>query len=176
MKGVGLPGRGELTDGAWAVIEPLLLTNGNRGQQWSDHCRAAAGILWRLRTGAPWRNVPKRYGPWQTCYDGTSGGGAMERGRGFQRTCRPGSTWQGGLRGKCQRHGDAGAPAHGGGEAQVGKSRPIGRISHLEDEGLGGSWGGPTTKVPLACGGQGRLLLVVVAPGRCTKARNGSPC
>ena len=27
------------------------------------------GILWRLRTGAPWRDLPKRYGPWQTCYD-----------------------------------------------------------------------------------------------------------
>jgi transposase len=27
------------------------------------------GILWRLRTGAPWRDVPVRYGPWQTCYD-----------------------------------------------------------------------------------------------------------
>ena len=27
------------------------------------------GILWRLRTGAPWRDMPERYGPWQTCYD-----------------------------------------------------------------------------------------------------------
>jgi transposase len=27
------------------------------------------GILWRLRTGAPWRDIPSRYGPWQTCYD-----------------------------------------------------------------------------------------------------------
>jgi transposase len=27
------------------------------------------GILWKLRTGAPWRDLPERYGPWQTCYD-----------------------------------------------------------------------------------------------------------
>lgn len=27
------------------------------------------GILWKLRTGAPWRDLPKRYGPWQTCAD-----------------------------------------------------------------------------------------------------------
>lgn len=27
------------------------------------------GILWRLRTGSPWRDVPERYGPWQTCYE-----------------------------------------------------------------------------------------------------------
>jgi transposase len=27
------------------------------------------GILWRLKTGAPWRDIPARYGPHQTCYD-----------------------------------------------------------------------------------------------------------
>jgi len=27
------------------------------------------GILWRMRTGAPWRDVPERYGPWKTCYE-----------------------------------------------------------------------------------------------------------
>ncbi len=27
------------------------------------------GILWKLRTGAPWRDLPERYGLWQTCYD-----------------------------------------------------------------------------------------------------------
>jgi transposase len=26
------------------------------------------GIIWRTRTGAPWRDLPERYGPWQTCY------------------------------------------------------------------------------------------------------------
>ncbi len=26
-------------------------------------------ILWKVRTGAPWRDMPVRYGPWQTCYD-----------------------------------------------------------------------------------------------------------
>jgi transposase len=27
------------------------------------------GVLWRLRTGAPWRDLPERFGPWQTAYD-----------------------------------------------------------------------------------------------------------
>jgi len=62
-------GRGELTDQAWAVIEPLLPANRRSGGQWADHRRTINGILWRLRTGAPWRDLPERYGPWQTCYE-----------------------------------------------------------------------------------------------------------
>jgi transposase len=62
-------GRGELTDKAWDWIEPLLPKNGRRGKQWQDHRRVINGILWKLRTGAPWRDLPERYGPWQTCYD-----------------------------------------------------------------------------------------------------------
>ncbi len=62
-------GRGEPTDAAWAAIAPLLPRNGRRGKQWADHRRVVNGILWKLRTGAPWRDVPGRYGPWQACYD-----------------------------------------------------------------------------------------------------------
>ncbi len=64
-----MPGRGELTDAAWAVIAPLLPQNGKRGKQWTDHRTVINGILWKLRTGAPWRDLPERYGSWQTCYD-----------------------------------------------------------------------------------------------------------
>ncbi|MFF5372973.1 transposase [Streptomyces sp. NPDC013187] len=31
--------------------------------------RWSTGVLWRLRTGAPWRDLPERYGPWQTVYE-----------------------------------------------------------------------------------------------------------
>ena len=62
-------GRGELTDRAWAVIAPLMPVNGERGGQWEDHRRVINGILWKLRTGAPWRDLPERYGPYQTVYD-----------------------------------------------------------------------------------------------------------
>jgi transposase len=62
-------GRGELTDAAWAQIAPLLPANGERGGQWREHRAVINGILWKLRTGAPWRDVPARYGPHQTCSD-----------------------------------------------------------------------------------------------------------
>jgi transposase len=61
--------RGEITDEAWGRIAPLLPAAGRRGGRWKDHRRVVNGILWKLRTGAPWRDLPERYGPWQTCYD-----------------------------------------------------------------------------------------------------------
>jgi transposase len=62
-------GRGELTDKAWAQLAPLLPRNQRRGGRWRDHRTVVNGILWKLRTGAPWRDLPERYGPWPTCYD-----------------------------------------------------------------------------------------------------------
>ena len=61
-------GRGELTDAAWARIEPLLPATGGRGGRWRDHRQMINAILWQARTGAPWRDLPERYGPWQTAY------------------------------------------------------------------------------------------------------------
>jgi len=61
--------RGELTDESWARIAPLLPENGRRGGRWRDHREVVNGILWKLRAGAPWRDLPARYAPWQTCYD-----------------------------------------------------------------------------------------------------------
>ena len=62
-------GRGELSDTAWAAIAPLLPPGGRRGRPWANHRKVINGILWKLRTGAPWRDLPDRYGSWQTCYD-----------------------------------------------------------------------------------------------------------
>lgn len=53
----------------WAALELLLPHNPKRGQPYGPHRKGINGILWRLKTGAPWRDVPRRYGPWQTCYD-----------------------------------------------------------------------------------------------------------
>lgn len=59
--------RHELTDMQWDLIADFFPTQ-QRGGKWADHRRAFNGILWRLRTGAPWRDLPERYGPWQTVY------------------------------------------------------------------------------------------------------------
>lgn len=60
--------RHELSDPEWAEIADFFPANGKRGGQFSDHRTLVNGVFWRLRTGAPWRDVPERYGPWQTVY------------------------------------------------------------------------------------------------------------
>jgi transposase len=70
-------GRGEWTEEAWGMIAPLLPASGQRGGQWRDHRRVINGIVWKLRTGAPWPDLPERYGPWQTCADRLIAGVAM---------------------------------------------------------------------------------------------------
>jgi transposase len=61
--------RHALTDSQWERLQPLLPPNGNRGGQWKDHRRILDGMLWRLYTGCPWRDVPPHFGPWQTVWD-----------------------------------------------------------------------------------------------------------
>src|SRR5437762_12563960 len=62
-------GRGDLTSEQWARLEPLLPKGKKSGRppKWSKR-QLINGIRWRTRTGAPWRDVPARYGPWQTVY------------------------------------------------------------------------------------------------------------
>lgn len=56
--------RFELTDEQWAKIEPLLpAQKPRRGRPAADHRTIINGILWVIRTGAPWRDLPERYGP-----------------------------------------------------------------------------------------------------------------
>ena len=60
-------GRGDLSDAQWKLIEPLLPKQ-KRGGKWNDHRTTFNGILWVLRTGAPWRDLPERYGKWGSVY------------------------------------------------------------------------------------------------------------
>ena len=64
--------RYELTDAQWACIAPFFPDRDHddqAGHPWWTHRRLVNGILWHLHTGAPWRDLPERYGPWQTVYD-----------------------------------------------------------------------------------------------------------
>jgi transposase len=62
--------RHELTDEQWALVEPHVpLSTARTGRPARDRRTLLNGIFWILCTGAPWRDLPERFGPWQTVYD-----------------------------------------------------------------------------------------------------------
>ena len=58
-----------LTDAQWALLEPLLPSSkGKQSRPFRDHRQVLEGIVFRYRTGCPWRDVPDRFGPWKTLW------------------------------------------------------------------------------------------------------------
>ena len=57
--------RYEVTDEQWDLLKGLFPRQG-RGGRWLDHRAVLNGMLWILRSGAPWRDLPARYGKWQS--------------------------------------------------------------------------------------------------------------
>lgn len=69
-----------LSDAQWERIVPLMPSSeGQRGRPFRDHRQVVEGIIYRLRTGIAWRDLPRSFGPHQTvskrhrrfCADGT---------------------------------------------------------------------------------------------------------
>lgn len=62
----------DLTDAQWKLLSPLLprprLRDDGRGRPWRDPRDVLNGILWVLRTGAAWNDLPERYPSYQTCH------------------------------------------------------------------------------------------------------------
>jgi transposase len=162
--------RFDLSDGQWAVLEPLLpaAKRAGRPSQWTKR-QLIDGIRWRVRVGAPWRDVPQCYGSWLALY-------------GLFRRWQRAGIWQQILTGLQARADAAGlitwdvsvdstiarAHQHAAG-ARTGSQQqkePPGGAGGAEpaDHGLGRSRGGWTTKAHLACE-QGQKLLAVVITG-----------
>ena len=69
MQTIPVTGRFDLTDEQWALLAPLLPAGRRPGRpcKWSRR-QLIDGIRWRIRVGAPWRDVPSVYGSWQSVY------------------------------------------------------------------------------------------------------------
>lgn len=161
--------RFDLTDAEWAWLEPLLpaARRPGRPSKWTKR-QLIDGIRWRVRTGAPWRDVPECYGSWQAVY-------AL-----FRRWQRAG-VWQQ-IVTALQAHADAAglmawdvsvdstiarAHLHAAGARRFPdrqKEPPGGVRAEPADHALGRSRGGWTTKVHLACE-QGRKVLSMLVTG-----------
>jgi transposase len=59
----------QLSDAQYERIQGFLPQNGHRGGQWKDHRLMSDGLLRALSDGGRWRNLPGRFGPWQTASD-----------------------------------------------------------------------------------------------------------
>jgi transposase len=59
--------RYELSDEHWNLLKGLFPKQ-KRGGRWNDHRTTLNGMLWILRSGAPWRDLPERYGKWKSVY------------------------------------------------------------------------------------------------------------
>ncbi|WP_432570866.1 IS5 family transposase [Kineococcus sp. SYSU DK005] len=159
-----------LTDAAWARIEPMLpSTKPQRGGRWRDHRQVIEAIAWKYRTGSPWRELPERYGPWQTAYYRLTRWAAD-------------GTWQRLLE-AVQADADAAGEMdwlvavdstlvrvhqHG---ANTSRSAPPGGSPGPDGDrrsrshAIGRSRGGLTTKTHLAVDGLGRPLAIVLTAG-----------
>ncbi len=62
--------RYELTDEAWEKVADLLPpeNTGRRGRPCKDNRTMLNGMIWIAKSGAPWRDLPERFGPWESVY------------------------------------------------------------------------------------------------------------
>ncbi|MFI6650536.1 IS5 family transposase [Streptomyces sp. NPDC050529] len=179
-------GRGDLTNAEWGRLESFLPPGGARGGRWSDHRRVINGVLYRVRTGVQWRDLPERFGPWETVYkrhrrwsaDGTwtmllsriqaaeDAAGQIDWDVSVDSTAVRAHQHAAGARkatargpSKGDRWGDE--PGRSGVEETDGPAEGSGQIG----ECLGRSRGGFTTKIHLAADGRCRPLALVLTPG-----------
>jgi transposase len=62
-------GRFVITDRSWEIVEPLLPGNvGDRGRTAKDNRLFLEAVLWKVRVGGPWRDMPTGFGEWNSIF------------------------------------------------------------------------------------------------------------
>ncbi|MEU1666302.1 IS5 family transposase [Streptomyces sparsogenes] len=164
-------GRGDLSDREWARLESHLPKNTGGGRRWACHRKVINGILFRQRTGIPWRDLPRRFGKWKTCHDRHrrwSADGTWDR---ILRAVQADVDAEGRIdwsmvsidSTSCRAHQHAAGARHRPARIPGRRGRPA---HHRPDEALGRSRGGFTTKIHMASDGGCRPLAVLVTPGQ----------
>lgn len=151
-----------LTDRQWDRIRPLLPSGaGRRGRPWADRRRIIEAVVYRCRTGIPWRDLPAGFGAWKTVGPPPPLGRRRDLGPRARRLAgQRGRRWADRLAGGGGSHHHAGPPARHQYPPPRGvpsRSHGQGLDAHREPAGhaIGRSRGGLTTKVHHAVDGQG---------------------
>ncbi|WP_405790912.1 IS5 family transposase [Streptomyces sp. NBC_01367] len=163
-------GRGDLTNEEWLRLKQLLPKCGQWGGRWESHRRVIIGILFRQRTGVPWRGLPARFGKWKTVYERHrrwSADGMWDR---IFKAVLADADGTGCIdwsmvsvdSTSCRAHQNA-AGAHKKLPRVPGRQTPR---QHRPDEGLGRSRGGLTCKIHLLGEGGCRPLAFLITPGQ----------
>ncbi|XYX41021.1 IS5 family transposase [Candidatus Erwinia dacicola] len=156
--------RYDLSDEAWALIQPLLLTEPvtpRTGRPWAKHRMIINGMFWVLCSGAPWRDLPERYGPWKTVCNRLnrwSKSGVINIIFNRLLTLLDANSFI-----------DWSATALDGSNIRALRCAAGGSKKHPDiagDNGLGRSRGGFGTKIHLATDGSGLPLNIVLSPGQ----------
>ncbi|WP_405828265.1 IS5 family transposase [Streptomyces sp. NBC_01176] len=164
-------GRGDLTNAEWVRLEPHLPALGRRGGRWNDHRKVINGILFRVRTGIPWRDLPERFGNWKTVYERHRRWSADGRWDRILRAVQTDTDLAGRIdwsmvgvdSTSCRAHQHAAGARKK--KTRIPKKRTTPR-HHRPDEGLGRSRGGLTCKIHLAGEGGCRPLAFLLTPGQ----------
>jgi transposase len=160
--------RHDLTDEQWAILAPLLPVGRKPGRprRWTLR-QLIDGIRFRIRTGCPWRDVPERYGTWQSVY-------------GLFRAWQLAGRWAAILTGLQAISAEAGliewvvsvdstinrAHSHAAGARRHPEEQRTPPVGEPADHALGRSRGGLSTKVHLAVEQGRKTLATVLTPGQ----------
>ena len=93
--------RYELADEQWELIADLFPPEQGNGRPWRGHRSMVNAMLWILNAGSPWRDLPDRYGPWQTAYNRFNLWTKTERSTPFWNGCKCVSTKKAASTGTC---------------------------------------------------------------------------
>ncbi|EAP9281382.1 IS5 family transposase [Salmonella enterica] len=153
--------RYDLPDEAWALIQPLLPAEPatpRAGRPWAEHRMIINGMFWVLCSGAPWRDLPERYGPWKTVYNRWSKSGVINIIFNRLLTLLDANSLI-----------DWSATALDGSNIRALRCAACAPKKHpyiAGNNGLGRSRGGFGTKIHLATDGSGLPLNIVLSPGQ----------
>ncbi|MFB9991929.1 IS5 family transposase [Deinococcus oregonensis] len=148
--------RNEISNEQWERLEPLLPPLVGLGRPYLEHRPIISGILWVLRTGAPWRDVPERFGKWTTISSR------------FRRWTAKG-IWQqvwAELQRQADQKGQLDWSMHFvDGTVVRAHQCAAGARGGQQDEALGRSRGGFSTKIHLRAEGHGKPMAFLLSGG-----------